>query len=279
MRQVLSDFMRTGSTKLPGVSLSNKQLIGEGSYALVYAAFATGPAIAPGNVALKVTAPASVWEFYIQRTLSRLVPDSTSLFMPALALFVGQDGDSAATTTRKPRLTALQQHSDIRDDNSGRAGILVLPLREHGTLLDLITSHQRTDHQLGSSLLLYLTLQLLQVHPSTIRRRPENEHTLNKGGASLTRKNDFVAIVAYITMWSLQIIPCTLLYIDIYFALFQLNSVFIPVYRSVLLSAACLVLQSATAYLSSHSLHSIESKLQHQLLCCDLVSLMLDADA
>jgi hypothetical protein len=278
MRQVLSDFMRTGSTKLPGLSLSNKQLIGEGSYALVYAASATGPAIAPGNVALKVTAPASVWEFYIQRTLSRLVPDSTSLFMPALALFVGQDGDSAATTTRKPRQTALQQHSDIRDDNSGRAGILVLPLREHGTLLDLITSHQRTDRQLGSSLLLYLTLQLLQVHPSTTHRRPENEHTLNKG-ASLTRKYDFVAIVAYITMWSLQIIPRTLLYMHIYFALFQLNSVFIPVYRSVLLSAACLVLQSTTAYLSSHSLHSIESKLQHQLLCCDLVSLMLDADA
>jgi hypothetical protein len=39
----------------------------------------------------------------------------------------------------------------------------MLPLRKHGTLLDLIRVHQVMERPLGSSLLLYLTLQLLQV--------------------------------------------------------------------------------------------------------------------
>jgi hypothetical protein len=164
MRQAISAFNRTGSADLPGLSLTDAHLIGAGSYAKVFFAVATGPAIAPGNVALKITAPASIWEFYIQRTLSRLVPDSTSLFMPALALFVGQDGDfTASVAARKQRGAALRQHSEGSGDCSGRAGILVLPLRKNGTLLDLIRAHQVTERPLGSSLLLYLTLQLLQV--------------------------------------------------------------------------------------------------------------------
>jgi hypothetical protein len=168
MRRAILAFKGSGTADLPGLSLTDAHLIGAGSYAEVFSAVATGPAIAPnGNVALKVTAPASVWEFYIQRTLSRLVPDSTSLFMPSLALFVGQDGDSAASAAaRKPRGAALRQHSEGSGDSSGRAGILVLPLRKHGTLLDLIRAHQATERPLGSSLLLYLTLQLLQVMPT-----------------------------------------------------------------------------------------------------------------
>ena len=152
-----------------GLTLTNIEAIGEGSYANVFRADARGDARLPGRVALKLTAPASVWEFYIQRALAaRLVPAAAGLFMPALALFVGQDGDSAADGARRPRRPALRAHCDD-EDVSGRAGALVMPVGEHGTLLDLANAHIAADRDLGDRLLLYLALQLLQVCPSAPR--------------------------------------------------------------------------------------------------------------
>lgn len=159
---VLSSSANT--SLLPATPLTSIVPIGSGGYATVYAASLAADCAAgrAGDaVALKVTAPASVWEFYVQRELHRRVPSPANRsFMPALALFVGSR--VAAAALRPPRREAL---ADKRgpEDSSGAAAVIVMPLGRHGTLLDLVNAHFGTSAVLGENLLLYLSLQLLQV--------------------------------------------------------------------------------------------------------------------
>lgn len=156
---------------LPATPLIDVCPIGSGGYATVFSATLAADS-ASGHkgdrVALKLTAPASVWEFYVQRQLAQRAPSRAKpLFLPAHALIVGsertQDGGKVAASQGAARRGLRVQEGSGEERAAGHAGILVLPLGRFGTLLDLVNAHLATGTAVADSLQLYLSLQLLQV--------------------------------------------------------------------------------------------------------------------
>ena len=164
MRSAVEALATRTAVTLPGAPLSAASFLGSGAYATVYSAAlaADCPCGHAGTqVALKVTAPASVWEFYVQRQLAaRVLARVCSAYLPALGLFVGSD--RAAGAAPPPR-RALGKRCAAAASDAGHAGVLVMPLGRHGTLLDLVNAHLVTGRPVTGSLLLYIALQLLQV--------------------------------------------------------------------------------------------------------------------
>lgn len=154
-----------GMTAAPGASL-----LGRGGYAAVYRATlrATGAAgAAEEAVALKVAAPAAPWEFAAVRALVSRVPHRySSLFMPARCIFLshapagGPRAGGAQRVALAPKAPA---------EPASALSVLAMPLGTHGTLLDLINAHKTSGRELGPSLVMYLSLQLVlvcSVHPT-----------------------------------------------------------------------------------------------------------------
>ena len=160
MSALVAALERGDAARLPNTPLTDVAPLGAGGYATVYAATLAadgGCGRAGDAVALKVAAPASAWEFYLQREVARRVPRALAPhFMPAHALFVGAE----------PRWSGgLRKREGGADaaDPRGAAGVIVMPRGLHGNLLDLVNAHFGRGAAVGDSLLLYLSLQLLQV--------------------------------------------------------------------------------------------------------------------
>jgi hypothetical protein len=167
MRSAVRALASGADLTLPGAPLASVAPVGEGGYATVYSAALAAECPcghAGAAVALKVTALASVWEFYVQRELAaRVPPRSRAAYLPALAMYVGSDHAGGASPARAGLRAKSARGGAGGAVDIGHGGVLVMPLGRHGTVLDLANAHLVAGAPLGDSLMLYIALQLLQV--------------------------------------------------------------------------------------------------------------------
>lgn len=149
---------------VPGLSAaSGSSLLGRGAYAAVYRAKLAASGAAGGcneELALKVATPAAPWEFAVVRALvSRVHPRYAPLFMPARAIFLSSAAD-VETQGSQPKRDALAPKA-----SRGRSSlsVLAMPLGADGTLLELVNAYKKRGRELGATLVLYLSLQLILV--------------------------------------------------------------------------------------------------------------------
>lgn len=155
------------AARVPGLAIAaGASLLGRGSYAAVYRASlaALGVAGASGEeVALKVAAPAAPWEFAVVRALvSRVRIRYAPLFMPTRCIVMSAAAGEEAEA--RPRRAALAR-KQTSENGCASMSVLAMPLGRHGTLLDLVNSHKSAGREIGATLVLYLSLQLVLVRP------------------------------------------------------------------------------------------------------------------
>lgn len=149
---------------VPGLSAARgSSLLGRGACAAVYRAKLAASGAAGGlgeELALKVATPAAPWEFAAVRALvSRVHPRYAPLFMPARAIFLSVEADAEAAAGQAKRAALAPKSSRGLSSLS----VLAMPLGADGTLLELVNAYKTGGRELGATLVLYLSLQLLMV--------------------------------------------------------------------------------------------------------------------